>query len=242
MLPISETEQPIDSNDFDWHNYARQLNDTAIAGVRINTNQERNRFIYLGNHSGKIIWRDSPYNMGFPIYPHETDAQELWCLSTHAPTEILLGLAKPQFDIEAPSFAIISSAQYLDERKLLMLMGVAPDPKVDLLEQLKKLKNTPEDERWPGAKWPTEEAFRDAKEFIDKLSSELAIKPHISLADDGEVNFFWKNDEGIYVDLGFYGTGTYSYFAKDGKGYEDDDEKIPVLNGLLPEIEKFLIA
>ena len=82
----------------------------------------------------------------------------------------------------------------------------------DLLAQLEEFEKTPEEDRWPEAVWPTPQAFRDAKNFIRKLPLDSIPMPNIGLADDGEVNFLWDHDGG-HVDLGFYGTGSYSYFA-----------------------------
>ena len=42
------------------------------------------------------------------------------------------------------------------------------------------------------------------------------------------------NDMGVY-DLGFYGTGSYSYYAKDKEGEEYGDEEIFASNGLPQE-------
>ena len=82
----------------------------------------------------------------------------------------------------------------------------------DLLAQLKEFEKTPKEERWPGATWPSVQAFRDAEIFIRKLPLDSIPMPDMGLADDGEVNFLWK-EGGVHVDLGFYGTGSYSYFA-----------------------------
>ena len=38
--------------------------------------------------------------------------------------------------------------------------------------------------------------------------------PHISLATDGEINFFW-NLVNFRLDLGFFGDGTYSYYGEN---------------------------
>ena len=81
-----------------------------------------------------------------------------------------------------------------------------------LLAQLEEIEQTPEEERWPDATWPTSQAFRDAEIFISKLPLDSIPMPDMGLADDGEVNFLWK-EGGVHVDLGFYGTGSYSYFA-----------------------------
>ena len=69
----------------------------------------------------------------------------------------------------------------------------------------------------PGAETPAPAAFTDAEAFAGQLPTPLSDMPHISLADDGELNFAW-NGGPIYIDLGFYGTGTYSYFARDRQG------------------------
>ncbi len=82
----------------------------------------------------------------------------------------------------------------------------------DLLAQLKEFEKTSVEERWPDATWPSVQAFRDAEIFIRKLPLDSIPMPNIGLADDGEVNFLWDHD-GVHVDLGFYGTGSYSYFA-----------------------------
>ena len=71
---------------------------------------------------------------------------------------------------------------------------------------------------------PADRAFADAELFVSAWPSvELQI-PDIGLADDGEVNFLWKGPE-LHVDLGFYGDGTFSYFARvrDGIRHADDD-------------------
>ena len=61
---------------------------------------------------------------------------------------------------------------------------------------------------------PSNKAFADARVFVRTLPPELPA-PTISLAADGEVNFFWDHD-GVYIDLGFYGTGDYSCYATRG--------------------------
>lgn len=110
-----------------------------------------------------------------------------------------------------------------------------------LLARIRRLRQTPVDERWPGADWPTASAFRDAEDFIRGLSSALVPAPQIALADDGEVNFLWQED-GIHVDLGFYGTNTYSYFAQARDGQKLHGEEIPPSSGLPSEVEDLFAA
>ena len=108
-----------------------------------------------------------------------------------------------------------------------------------LLWRIEELEQTPEPERWPAADWPSAEAFRDARAFIEALPNQPIPLPDLGLADDGEVNFLWKAD-GLHVDLGFYGTGTYSFFArgKTNEGFYADD--IPASGGLPQAILELL--
>ena len=120
-------------------------------------------------------------------------------------------------------------------QKEMVVSPLEPSPLLKLLVQLITLQYTSEDERWPDAIWPNAQAFADAQTFIRRLPLNVIPLPEISLADDGEVNFLWQSD-GVHVDLGFYGTGTCSYFArgKDGRRIHGDDA--PASEGLPSEI------
>ncbi len=104
-----------------------------------------------------------------------------------------------------------------------------------LLAQLEEIEQTPEEERWPEGRWPTSQAFRDAEIFISKLPLDSIPIPDMGLADDGEVNFLWK-EGGVHVDLGFYGTRTYTYFARGKDGRPIDGENILASEVLPSEI------
>ena len=108
---------------------------------------------------------------------------------------------------------------------------ISPPGPQKLLQRLTTLGSRPESERWPSAEWPSDRAFTDARDFIYALPKYFILLPHLSFADDGEINFLWNQDD-IHIDLGFYGTGTYSYFArgKDDEGFYEDD--ILVSDGL----------
>ena len=108
-----------------------------------------------------------------------------------------------------------------------------------LLERLSELRSLPETERWLGVDWPSGQAFGDAGEFTERLPAPLRGLPHISLADDGEVNFAWSH-EGTYIDLGFYGTRTFSYYARDKWGIEWFGDEIPVTSPLPTELRALL--
>ena len=105
--------------------------------------------------------------------------------------------------------------------------------------RLAELRSIPEEQRWPGADWPTEEAFQDAGKFTELLPKPLNSDPHISLANDGEVNFAWFRD-GTWIDLGFYGTGTYSFYARDKSGDEWFGDDISVTSPLPKELRALL--
>ena len=97
---------------------------------------------------------------------------------------------------------------------------ITPSPQLsELVRRLEQLRSVSGGERCPSSASPDDAAFHDARVFLDKLPFPLAALPHISLADDGEVNFAWDG-EGVHIDLGFYGTGTYSYYARGSDGQE----------------------
>lgn len=80
---------------------------------------------------------------------------------------------------------------------------MTPSPQLsELVQRLEQLRSIPQNERWPYSEAPADAAFHDARVFLDKLPFPLAALPHISLADDGEVNLAW-DCEGVHIDLGF---------------------------------------
>ena len=56
------------------------------------------------------------------------------------------------------------------------------------------------------------EAIADALRFLDLLPTDSQV-PHVSIADDGEVNFF-RRRPGLYIDVGFFGDGEIHYYAR----------------------------
>lgn len=110
-----------------------------------------------------------------------------------------------------------------------------------MIERLESLRGTPVDERWANAVWPSEETFDAALLFIRSLPADMLFIPDIGLADDGEVNFLWKNDA-IHVDLGFHEAKSFSYFARTSNGREFLADGVPADRGLPPEIVALLTA
>ena len=95
-----------------------------------------------------------------------------------------------------------------------MTMPTIKDKLLDTIQAIAKYQ-----EGWDGedAKPATAKAIEEANNFVFWLSDtgnlwNIRCVPHISLANDGELNFWWKSDIGL-VDIGFYGTGEYSYYA-----------------------------
>ena len=107
------------------------------------------------------------------------------------------------------------------------------DLKDALLRHLDTIRDAPEAERWPAADRPSEQALADARSFIQQLPPCAICTPNIGVADDGKVNFLWEGD-GIYIDLGFYGAGTFSYFARDGAGRKFYGDELPA-SSVLPD-------
>lgn len=110
-----------------------------------------------------------------------------------------------------------------------------------LVQRLADLYSTPEGERWPDADWPTKKAFEDAWQFTKQLPEDLKEFPHISLADDGEVNLAWSGGA-IHIDLGFYGAGTFSYYGRDSESREVFGDDISVTSSLPEELTSLLSA
>ena len=108
------------------------------------------------------------------------------------------------------------------------------DSNLPLLVDLYRLRNAGDLYVYPGGRRPTDLAFSEARFLVSKLPS-LRIIPEISLVADGEVNFLW-NDNDVYIDLGFYGTGEGSYYARDSDSREYFCDRFPVKEGLPCEV------
>ena len=133
-----------------------------------------------------------------------------------------------------PHIPLLTTYPANSRRDFLLSLGADfthPPHNWALVWRLDELEETPESQRWPTADWPSAEAFRDAHAFIEALPDQPIPLPNLGLADDGEVNFQWKAD-GLHIDLGFYGTGTFSFFArgKTDEGFYGDD--LPASGGL----------
>lgn len=72
----------------------------------------------------------------------------------------------------------------------------------------------------PESVGPTVSTVKQAIAFAQQLQAlgEIA-QPYVSLANDGEINFYWKTPR-LALDLGFTGTGQYSYYGETPDGVE----------------------
>ena len=79
---------------------------------------------------------------------------------------------------------------------------------------------------------PSPDAIGDALRFVDLLPDDGSM-PHVSAADDGEVNFFRRRD-GLFVDIGFFGDGQIHYYARVEAEGIDVDRSEPFSGRSLP--------
>lgn len=132
-----------------------------------------------------------------------------------------------------------SPASHVERRSAQPFATVNPvDPAMirdRLLKQLGRLDTASDDRATAGTTQPCARAFADARAFVKRLPVESIPTPDIGLADDGEVNFLWISDN-VYIDLGFYGTGSYSCFARDSNGREILRDDLPADGGLPDDI------
>ena len=110
-----------------------------------------------------------------------------------------------------------------------------------LLDRLKELRNIAEEDHSSDVQWPTDRAFEEAEEFIRLLPIPDIPVPKIYMAHDGDINFLWKRkDDGLHIDLGLYGDGTYSYYATNNDEQEFMDDAVKVFEGLPDSLVEML--
>ena len=100
-----------------------------------------------------------------------------------------------------------------------------PDPKEPLRQQLLLLLAD-------SGGLPSVGAIDDALRFVDLLPVDTP-PPHVSVADDGEINFF-RSGPGLYVDIGFFGDGRIHFYAQVQELGVDVDGSQPFTGRSLP--------
>ena len=76
------------------------------------------------------------------------------------------------------------------------------------------------------------QAVNDALRFIDLVPATAAL-PQVGLADDGEINFFWRAS-GLLIDIGFVGDRMMHYYVSDEAQGVDVDASISFSGQSLP--------
>ena len=120
-------------------------------------------------------------------------------------------------------------------------LAALPGSRELVLDRLRRLRRAPEAEQPPWAECPLDRAFDDAEEFVTAWPSVALQMPNVGLAEDGEVNFLWEG-RGLHVDLGFYGDGTFSYFARDPGGLRYAGDDVAAVLGLPADLIAILKA
>lgn len=86
----------------------------------------------------------------------------------------------------------------------------------------------------------SKKAIADAEIFIRAIDFQEILPPYISLAQDGEINFWW-DFPGVRMDLGIFGDGTYVYYARlDALELADDGISVsqPLPENILNKLKK----
>ena len=76
-------------------------------------------------------------------------------------------------------------------------------------------------------------AVNDALKFIDLIPATATL-PYVALAEDGEVNFYWRRRKSLLIDVGFVGDGMMHYYVWDEDSGADVDASIPFSGRSLP--------
>jgi hypothetical protein len=111
---------------------------------------------------------------------------------------------------------------------------------LEVISRIRKLGTCKPEWLNPNSKAPSARAIQDAEVFSKVLFGGDNLKiPHVSPAEDGEVNFWWEDPTGM-VDLGFYGNGKYSYYARLSNGAEFIQDAVPITQSLPFELLNLL--
>ncbi len=104
------------------------------------------------------------------------------------------------------------------------------------ISQIEEFRSRKDGWKGPNSFGPTERTIDEAKTFAKVVLADTRIDPpHIGLAADGEITFFWQNPK-ITIDLTIAGDGTYAYFAKPDVGRPFFEDAAPVTKNLPEEI------
>ncbi|MBX9660474.1 MAG: hypothetical protein K2X00_18095 [Nitrospiraceae bacterium] len=112
------------------------------------------------------------------------------------------------------SSAFIDTAKSSDVSALYIRGATVPTAEARAIAKVRSFANYCEDWAGEGSVAPSKEAIREAELFLRvHFAKATAQAPHISASADGEINLFWDH-AGHYVDVGFIGDGSVTYYAK----------------------------
>jgi hypothetical protein len=84
-----------------------------------------------------------------------------------------------------------------------------------------------------GGRAPSEEAIADAKSFLRSLPSSL-MPDHTFAPGDGEIAFQWRREQ-LFIEIGFFGDRTVSWFVRRPKETAHGDDVYDRANPRIPE-------
>ncbi len=112
---------------------------------------------------------------------------------------------------------------------------------IKMIKEVRKFASYPQG--WDGFNGvpPSRKAIDEAESFISMITKNQILEPYISLAADGEINFYWKNNN-FLLDIGFFGEGVYSLYAKMASGEEIIKDDLRLTDLVPEEIAPLIIA
>ena len=107
-----------------------------------------------------------------------------------------------------------------------------------LIEQLLDYLNLKEDWDGYGGVAPFEKTVNETILFVKTLPKMMPL-PEPMIAGSGIIGLYWDN-QGIYVEIGFEGDGTFWCYAEDAEGHEAGEDSILVGDELPSDLLKIL--
>ena len=134
------------------------------------------------------------------------------------------------------SFELLEQLWY-DEKTwmqgIVANLNIPKDPKNELFNKVESFSELQPGWASEGSLAPTPIAISQARQFIDLLPSGTQL-PHVSVAEDGEINFFWHS-ESSYIDVGIYGDNKIHYYVESEAAGIDKDGIEPLSTSSLPK-------
>jgi len=160
---------------------------------------------------------------------------------------ITAGTATPVARLTGTSTVTEPFAQGLVDAALIPVLtiinvfGQVQSPALNAaISQIEGFRSRKDGWKGPNSVGPTEQTIDEAKKFVNVVLAGNEVEaPHIGLAADGEITFFWQNPK-ITIDLAIAGDGTYAYFAKPAAGRPFFEDASPVTVNLPEEILSLL--